>query len=347
MNTAMVLGASGGFGAALVKVMADKGWNVDAVSRSGNPEAEFGAASPAAFATGSASASATASATASAAERSAHHTETPKVNWIKASITDHETMTKCAASADVIVHAINVPYPKWDPIMIDYTQRIIDLAMSENAHLLFVGNIYNVGIPSNGVVDEHTPDAPINDKGALRARLETMLATATENGLRCTVLRFGDFFGPNIRTPNWMNECIKPIHKNKLTIPGEMNVSHAWAYLPDAATAMERVASLRLQDSTLPAYMELPFAGHQFSFSELKASLESIMGTTLKTKNVPWSLFKLFGIVVPLFRDIYSMRYLWDNSIRIDGSALTELLGSAPESTPLRDALKRTVEGQN
>lgn len=314
MDTVLILGASGGFGKALVKAMAANNWRVTAVSRSGI--------------------------SANAVEQN------PLVTWIKSCVTNNELMMQCAYTADVIVHAINEPNPNQHARMIDYTRQIIALAKAADAHLLFVGNIYSVGIPTNGIVNEHTPDAPVIAVGHLRKQLETMLAEATENGLRCTTMRFGSFIGPDIKTQNQFNCCIKSLNKGVLTVLGAMDISHSWAYLPDAARTMEHVARVRLHNNRLPAYMEIPFEGHHFSFAELKSRLESILGKTLKVTSRSWLLYKLLGSFLPYFRDLYSARYVWENSIRIDGSSLIMQFGSVASMTPLNDALKTIIDNQ-
>ncbi len=307
----LILGASGGFGRAATRQFGRCGWQVTAMSRGGQPK------------------------------NSSHWGES--VTWVAGDLQDHQLTSRLAADADVVVHAVNVPYPKWNPLMIQHTQQIIELAHINNAHIMFVGNIYSQGIPENGVINEQTADAPINQLGQLRAELESMLAASTEEGLRCTVMRFGDFFGPEIHSPNWFNESVKGLNKHRLSLPGPAHLSHAWAYLPDAAMAMEQVAAERISNHDLPAYMELPFSGHQFSLSELRAILQNATGDTLKENRVPWWLFRTLGLVIPLFRELASTEYLWSHSIRLDDRALSELLDQPVHPTPLATAVCDTV----
>jgi len=331
-KTALILGATGSFGSSLLRHLAGTGWQVRALTRK------------------------------------ADQPELTNVQWIAGDLENASVMSNAVSKVDVIVHAVNVPYPKWDPLMIKYTKAIIELAISNQAHLLFVGNIYNAGIPKDGVVYESTPNLPINEKGEIRAVLEGMIADAADRGLRSTIMRFGDFFGHNIQGPNWFKELTKNVHKNKLTFAGPANVNHTWAYLPDAAKACEEVLSIRVADATLPHHMVLPFAGHVFSFTQLQTVIESELklaglgnqlanGTAggsangltgelaggLKTSDLPWTLFRMLGLVLPLMRDIVSMRYLWNHEIRMDGGSLSNLLGGAPTHTPLNQAVLNSV----
>jgi len=278
--------------------------------------------------------------------RKARNDEHSNINWVSGDLDHPESLDDVANGVDVIVHAVNVPYPKWNPVMVNYTRNIIKLAQTADAHLIFVGNVYNFGIPANGVISSATPNTPINEKGEVRSTLERMIKEATTDGLRATIMRFGDFFGPDVTQNNWFKLCTKDLLRNKLSVAGPLDIPHTWAYLPDVAHATERVATARLHTSGLtndtPAYMELPFQGHVFSFADLKQTIETIQGQPLKVSNVPWKLFSLLSVVWPLMRDIVSMRYLWQHNIQMDESALVELIGE-PKHTSLLQALYETI----
>jgi len=136
-NSVLILGATGGFGSALTQQMANQGWQVRAVTRK---------------------------------PRSVDNRD-DRVDWIIGDLDKPETLVNAAKNVDVIVHTVNVPYQHWNPTMVNYTRTIIDLAQANNAHLMFVGNVYNAGIPANGMITQSTPDAPVNEKGEIRAQL--------------------------------------------------------------------------------------------------------------------------------------------------------------------------------
>jgi len=305
----LILGATGGFGTAITQQMAARGWQVRAITRKPHE----------------------------------HNDSSKQVDWIVGDLGQPDTLVDAAKNVDVIVHAVNVPYQHWNPTMLNYTRTIIELARDNNAHLMFVGNVYNAGIPANGVISEHTRNAPVNEKGDIRAQIETMIEAAASQGLRTTIMRFGDFFGPGVGNSNWFNVCTKSIGKNKLMFAADADMPHTWAYLPDAANAFEQVATLRLKDTESPNHLVLPFAGHVFSFGQLHSVFESALGQPVKVSKVPWTVFKALGWVVPFIRDLVSMRYLWQHDIRMDGRLLSHYLGTAPLHTPLQQAALNSV----
>ena len=115
--------------------------------------------------------------------------------------------------------------------------------------LLFPGSVWNFGAGMPPVLDETTPMQPTTRKGAMRVEIEQRIREACDRGMRAIVLRAGDFFGGG--RGSWFDLVIaKDIARQRLTYPGPLDVVHAWAYLPDFATTMIRLRSLR--DVRLP-----------------------------------------------------------------------------------------------
>jgi hypothetical protein len=62
----------------------------------------------------------------------------------------------------------------------------------------------------------------------------------------------------------------------------------------------------------------------------------------LRRAGLPWGLLRAGGLVVPMWRELAEMRYLWDVPHRLSGDRLASLLGSIP-ATPLEQALEETL----
>src|SRR5262249_60280365 len=92
--------------------------------------------------------------------------------------------------------------------------------------------------------NEGTPLKPSSRKGELRVPSEQRLAEAAERGLRVIILRAGDFFGHGRRS--LFNLVIaNDIGRGRVSYPGPLDVAHEWAYLPDFAAALIRLAAVR------------------------------------------------------------------------------------------------------
>ena len=58
---------------------------------------------------------------------------------------------------------------------------------------------------------------------------------------------------------------------------------------------------------------------------------------------MPWGLIRLAGWVVPLWRELARMSYLWRRPHRLDGRKLAALPGGPLPTTPLRQALRDSL----
>ena len=105
------------------------------------------------------------------------------------------------------------------------------------------------------------------------------------------------------------------------------------------------------QRAMLPPYEVLHFPGHAVDGESFLRSIERAArragvlgeGVPLKRAHLPWGLLRMGGLVVPMWRELAEMRYLWDVPHRLSGERLSALIGALP-STPLEQALGETLE---
>jgi nucleoside-diphosphate-sugar epimerase len=307
---ALVLGANGRFGAAVVAAFCAKGWQVVAQARRPLPSLPAGA------------------------------------RPLAAALGDLEAFARAAAGAAVVVHAINPPYPRWRAEVLPLGRQAMAIAERLRATFMLPGNVYHYGAAMPALLREDTPQRPTAEKGRIRCELEAELAARAERGLRSIVVRAGDFFGAG--TGAWFDLVIvKSLRAGKVVYPGPLDVVHAWAYLPDLARAFVAVADRRAE---LPAVARLHFAGHAVTGAQFLDALERAAATLglvpaggLRRGGMPWALIRVGGWVVPLWRGLAEMSYLWTVPHALDGSALQRLLGEVPH-TDLETALGESLQ---
>lgn len=163
-----------------------------------------------------------------------------------------------------------------------------------------------------------------------------------EHGLPVTVLRAGDFFGHG--QGSWFDLMIaRDWRRGKLVYPGARDQAHAWAYLPDLACHLVALAQRR---TPLPPFENLHFAGHALTgealFQNLQSAAAQVNGRTRKKWRVgtmPWWLIRLGGLVLPMWREVLEMRYLWDLPHVLHAPSWPPEWGPEPTSTPIDQAL--------
>lgn len=260
------------------------------------------------------------------------------IEFLQCDVLDTASILAAVPRVDVVVHAVNPDYTRWDTLLPPTTEAVIRIASATQALLMVPGNVYNFGADLPPVLAEDTPFVANTPRAVQRIAMEESLAAATQQGLRCIILRAGDFIGG---TGTWLDMAItKSLAKGVVTHMGPDDLPHAWAYLPDLARIFVRVAEQRHR---LPAFEVMHYPGITASGKEVHAALEQLSGRPLKAKAMPWLLMQAIGLFSPMLRAAIKMRYLWQRSHQLQGEKLENLLGKISTSS-LQDALRSYVK---
>jgi len=309
-GTVLVLGANGRFGLAAAQAFAAAGWHVLAHVRRDGARGRPGGA-----------------------------------ELVRAPLADVGDALAGRPVPDVVVHGINPIYTRWDEEALPAARAAMDLAERFGARFMLPGNVYNYGEAMPERLDETTPQRPTTAKGRIRAEMESELERRAASGrLRATVITAGDFFGAG--SGSWFDAVVvKSIAKGTIAYPGDPELAHAWAYLPDLARAFVAVASL----ADLAPFERFTFAGHSVRGVEFLAALEGAaarLGLTpergWRRGGMPWPLIRAAGVVVPLWRELARMSYLWRVPHALDGTQLARRC-PALRSTPLGTAVAESL----
>ena len=309
-QTALVLGATGGVGGEVARALLAHGWRVRALTRAGACAIDG-------------------------------------VETVKGDAMVRADVVAAAHGAALIVHAVNPPgYRNWGTLVLPMIENTIAAARASGARILLPGTVYNYGEGCAQPLRESTPQQPSSRKGAIRVEMEARLRAAADDGVRVLIVRGGDFFGPRAGN-NWFSQgLIKPGQPVKSVLyPGRAGVGHSWAYLPDLAETMVRLAGLG-QQGRLAAFECVHFRGHwDGDGTQMVAAIRGAAGGQAVTvRSMPWWAMKLASPFMPLFREMNEMRYLWRSPFELDNTALVRLLGSEPH-TPLAQAVQAALTG--
>jgi len=303
-STVLILGAAGRLGQVLAGAFADAGWRVRAQSRKPLP---------------------------------ATLAEQPRIRAVRCDALDAAAIAQAAQGADVVIHALNPPYTEWDRLALPLADAAIAAARASGALLILPGNVYNFGNELPPVLTTATPERGNTAKA--RIRIETEARLAATAGIDSVVIRAGDFFG-GTQPGSWFDLALaSKVAAGRFVYPGPLDVAHAWAYLPDLARAFVRVAEQRAR---LVGHHRLHFAGHCVTGDEMGRAFELALGRPLRSGTLPWSLMRLASPLVPMWRELLTMRYLWQRPHQLDAAALGALIGPVPQ-TPFQQAVNAAL----
>ena len=305
-STVLILGAAGRIGQVLAQTFADAGWDVRAQARKPLPAA-----------------------------LSAH----PRVRPLRCEATDVAALTAAAQDASAIVNALNPPYTEWDRLALPLADAALAVARASGALLMLPGNVYNFGRDLPPLLTPTTPERGDTPKARIRIEMEARLGAAAGDGVDSVVIRAGDFFG-GPGTGTWFDMALaSKIASGRFIYPGNPEIAHAWAYLPDLAQVFVRVAGQRAR---LRGHHRLHFPGHTLTGDAVRAALETLLGRALRTGTLPWGVIRLGSPFMPMWRELLAMRYLWERPHALDDQALRAWIGSVPH-TPLPQALRNAL----
>lgn len=307
---ALIIGVTGNFGGAVARALAARGWRIAALHR--NPA------------------------------KVAESVAVPGLTWVEGDAMSEADYVAAAKDADVIVHGANPPYYRnWGDLVVPMTRNAIAAARASGARLLVPGNVYNYGPDVGHHIVEDAPQSPTSSKGKVRVQMELALKAAAAHGVRTIVLRAGDFFGDE--GSNWFSDALVTPGKtvSKIAYPGVVGVPHAWAFLPDLG---ETAARLLEREADLGPYEVFHFRGHKLERGiEMAEAVRRVIGRPdMKIGAFPWYAVGLARPFVPLFRELWEMRYLWQREVTLDNAKLVAFLGEEPH-TPLDEAVRYTL----
>lgn len=247
-----------------------------------------------------------------------------------------DTLEQAAQGADVIVNAWNPPYPDWADLVPGLHQKVIEVAAQTQATVIVPGNVYVFGPEAPTPWYGGTPHLARNPLGRIRVEMEDAYRRSS---VRTLILRAGDFID-TCASGNWFDQVmIKNLAKGRLVYPGNPNIPHAWAYLPDLAQTAVMLAEQR---HDLPRFCDVPFPGYTLTGAEIAQSLSRVTGHEVAVSHMQWWPLQLARPFWRLAPHLLEMRYLWDLPHELDGRFLSELLESAPR-TDLDQALRTAI----
>lgn len=254
---------------------------------------------------------------------------------------DDVAMVKAAIKdADVVVNGLHLRYDRWGNGRAErQLQVVLDAMAGSGKTLMFPGTIYNYRA-TDRTVSPDLRQSGEKPRGAIRIRLEEMLRRAAEAGdIRVIILRAGDFFGPG-NADEWFGQAmLMDAAKGRLYHLADRKLRHSWAYLPDLGRAFARLAEQR---KGLMPFENFHFVGHWVSHGQIMEAIQAGLGRRLAVRPMPWWMLRAMGLVDPVMRDIYRMRYLWDNEMELVDPRLDSLLGQG-FATPVEAAVAATV----
>lgn len=308
MKKALVLGATGGIGYALVHELVDRGVEVVAFSRR--------------------------------KERlDVLYQNESKVSIFSGDALVEKDVIGAADGVDVIFHAVSFPYQEWmekHPLCMEIIVRV---AEKQQSKIALVDNIYAYGMQSKIEVNEDTRKEPHTKKGKIRLAMENRLKRSNVPYL---IVHMPDLYGPNAEN-TILHETLKNVVLNKsANFVGNTKVAREFIFTLDGAKAIVELAS---REDTFNQNWNIPSA-HPITGEEIIEILRKEVGYKKSIRTVSKTMIQFMGIFQPFMREMVEMMYLTEDPVILSGKKYEAKIGAIPQ-TPYKEGIKKTLNWMN
>jgi nucleoside-diphosphate-sugar epimerase len=299
----VVLGAAGGTGGAIVRLLAADARRVRAVARSA---LEFGDA----------------------------------VEQIRADVSTPDGARAACTGAAVVYHCVQPPYTRWPQEFPSLTGAIIDAAAHAGAKLVMADNLYAYGPGARSPLTEDLPQHATGRKGRIRVQMsEALLALHAQGRLDVAIGRASDLYGPGARNSVAGERVFgRAIAGRGVALPARLDQPRSWCYVDDVARGLITLADNAEAGGQiwhLPTAE--PLTGEAFLHLVFNAA-----GQRSKMRALPAAAVRAAALINPMARELRETLYQFQHPFILDWTKYERAFGPA-KPTPHADAIERTV----
>ena len=286
-GSAVVVGAGGGIGRAVVTELASKGIAVRAVTRTGRGDMPAG------------------------------------VEHVAADLATPEGASAACQGAGTVYHCAQPAYGRWAQDFPALNACIAEGVRAAAAKLVFADNLYMFG-PVTGPIHDGSTQEPSSTKGRIRKDLaDALLADHTAGRMRVTIGRASDYFGPGGSGSVAGLLVEDALAGKKARWPASVDVLHTLSFLPDVARGL---VTLGGRDDTDGSAWILP-AGPPLTARDFVEHLERALDQPVQLSVTSKVAMRVAGLFIAEAREIPDIWYQFEAPFVADASRFESVLG--------------------
>lgn len=256
------------------------------------------------------------------------------VSGVALDASDGQGLTRVSVGADAIFMCAMAAYTNWPAEFPPIMAGVVTAAEGVRARLVVLGNIYGYGREAPSPLTSAMPPAPTSVKGRVR---NSMWEQALGSAVPALEVRASDYLGKGAASLFTLLTLPPLLAGQKATMPGDLDVQHAWSYTKDVARTL--VAASRYSGQWGRAF-HVP--SQHISVRELATRFTERAGApapALRALNQE-DLVEL-AREDRFMREIVEMSYLYQDPLVIDSSDTERVLGISASDldTMIKDTL--------
>ncbi len=263
----------------------------------------------------------------------------PLVEYQAADLSDPKQAAEAAAGVDTAFYLVGVPYTQFE-LHPKLSRVALDAAAGAGVRrFVHLATVYPFGKPQREKVDESHPRDPHTFKGKMRKEQEDLVFAADgRNGMRTTVLRPPDFFGPGSELSYAHSMFTAALNGGKADVIGPIDTPHEFIFVPDVAATL---LALSAKEEAYGTSWNLAGPGliTTRDFAEL---IFEAAGQHPRLRVADRMVLRLMGLFNGFMKEVLEMHYLWTTPVALDDSRLLRLLPGL-KKTSYEDGVQATL----
>jgi len=244
-----------------------------------------------------------------------------------------------AAGADVWFHCANVPYHEMASKLIPLGMSVMQAAERMAAKVVVIDGIYPYGRRQSNPVTEEHPKQPHTRKGKVRLDYERMLFDKQWTKAKILIARLPDYYGPTANEASYLGSTLEAIAAGKLAFfIGNMNIPREFIYLPDAAIMIVEIAG---RDSAYEQNWNIPGSG-LIAGRDIVKIAQAASGSTKPVIPLKKLGLSILGLGVPVMKEVVEMLYLTEEPLTLSHDKHERLIGPIV-ATPFQEGITSTI----
>ncbi|MGG6313309.1 SDR family NAD(P)-dependent oxidoreductase [Paenibacillus macerans] len=250
-----------------------------------------------------------------------------------------EDIEAAADGAEVIFHSANVPYHEMVGKLIPLGESVMKAADRLGLKVVAVDGIYPYGRRTASQATEDHPKNPHTRKGKIRLSFEQMLFDKRWSNAQTLIARLPDYYGPTANRASYLGSTLEAIAAGKPAVfIGNMHTPREFVYLPDAAKMMVELAG---RDEAYGQNWHIPGPG-TISGRDIVRIARRAAGVSKPVIPLGKAGLSLIGLFEPVMKEIVEMLYLTEEPFVLSGTKYESLIGPIP-ATPFESGIAETI----
>lgn len=272
--------------------------------------------------------------------RSGTDTGLPGVSHLALDASDADALSAAAAGTSVLYNCANpADYTQWERIWPPLASSLLAAAERTGAVYAITGTLYPYG-PVHGAMHERLPDAAIDHKGVLRARMwADALALHRQGRIRAVEVRGSDYVGPGVGDNGHVTRHLPGLRAGRRAwVIGRKDQPHSFTDVLDVARLLIAAA----EDSTAHGRVWHVLSPPARSQEQALTDMADALGLPApKVSAIPRPVLRMLGQVVPQVREIGELSYQWSRPYVLEDDETRAHFGMQP--TPWDETCRRTI----